>query len=95
MTMLIEIAVRQSWSIWTRIQWLSKSIEFTKEAVAKVLSEQTNMALPDIELLKNLTNDKDQNCVQNLKNKVKSSKSKTKSSGPSNQVVLEKGWSKF
>ena len=33
---------------------LSKSIEFTKEAVAKVLSEQTNMALPDIELLKEL-----------------------------------------
>ena len=71
MTMLIEIVVRQSWNIWTRIQWLSKSIEFTKEAVAKVLSEQTNMALPDIELLKNLTNDKDQNCVQNLKNTIK------------------------
>ena len=36
------------------LQWLSKSIEFTKEAVAKVLSEQTNIALPDIELLKEL-----------------------------------------
>ena len=36
------------------LQWLFKSIEFTKEAVAKVLSEQTNMALPDIELLKEL-----------------------------------------
>ena len=47
--------------------------------MAKVLSEQTNMALPDIELLKNLTNDKDQNCVQNLKNKVKSSKSRSSS----------------
>ena len=69
MTMLIEIVVRQSWNIWTRIQWLGypNRLNSPKKLWPKFYLNKQTWLFQTLNFSKNLTNDKDQNCIQNLK----------------------------